>query len=300
MALLRAKLTKGFAHIPYEAIRDNRLKLKDKGFLCYLLTLPDGWDFSIDGMVVAIGTDGRDAISSCVKRLEECGYLHRERERDEHGHLRTARWTVSDHPMDINLSRGTGGPMDGLPTQENPTQDNPAERIIANNKYKAINSFIDNNNKKYISGIKERQYQRKSDFEIFWKAYPKKVGKKNAERAFLKLEGVSLDALLRAVEAQKNTRQWQEDGGRYIPNPSTWLNQGRWEDELPQQEWTPRGRAEETRNGTGKNNSEKKNRNPFLEMLRKEETLYEQETDIADAGNFTGSVPLSLQGHERR
>jgi hypothetical protein len=37
--------------------------------------------------------------------------------------------------------------------------------------------------------------------------------------------------MLSAVEAQKQTDQWTKDGGQYIPHPSTWLNQGRWEDE---------------------------------------------------------------------
>jgi hypothetical protein len=38
-----------------------------------------------------------------------------------------------------------------------------------------------------------------------------------------------------AVEAQKKSKQWQKDDGQYIPNPSTWLNQGRWDDELEAQ-----------------------------------------------------------------
>ena len=26
------------------------------------------------------------------------------------------------------------------------------------------------------------------------------------------------------------TAQWTKEGGQYIPNPTTWLNQGRWDD----------------------------------------------------------------------
>ena len=36
---------------------------------------------------------------------------------------------------------------------------------------------------------------------------------------------------MKAVEHQKTWDQWNRDGGQYIPNPSTWLNQHRWEDE---------------------------------------------------------------------
>lgn len=69
-------------------------------------------------------------------------------------------------------------------------------------------------------------------FDAFWSAYPKKVGKGEAKKAFAKVK-VSLDVLLEAISQQKKSRQWQEDGGRFIPNPSTWLNQERWGDVLP-------------------------------------------------------------------
>ena len=72
---------------------------------------------------------------------------------------------------------------------------------------------------------------RDAAFDSFWSAYPKKVGKEAARKAFLKVDA-DLAVMLRAIEAQKQSRQWQEDGGKYIPNPATWLNQGRWEDEI--------------------------------------------------------------------
>ena len=69
------------------------------------------------------------------------------------------------------------------------------------------------------------------EFEEFWQAYPRKVGKSAAQKAFSKI-GESLDVLLSALEQQKRSDQWTRDGGRYIPNPATWLNQGRWQDEV--------------------------------------------------------------------
>ncbi len=72
------------------------------------------------------------------------------------------------------------------------------------------------------------------DFAVFWKAYPRKESKVQARKAFAKAD-VRLDMLLQALEAQKQTGQWQSDGGRFIPYASTWLNQKRWEDDLPAQ-----------------------------------------------------------------
>ena len=71
-------------------------------------------------------------------------------------------------------------------------------------------------------------------FEEFWKAYPKKVGKGYAFDCFKKIR-VSrslLDNMLEAIAKQKKSDMWKRDKGQYIPNPSTWLNQKRWEDDL--------------------------------------------------------------------
>jgi uncharacterized protein YdaU (DUF1376 family) len=71
-------------------------------------------------------------------------------------------------------------------------------------------------------------------FEEFWKAYPKKVGKDAAKKAFEKRkpDQTMVDAILNAIHFQKASDAWCRDGGQYIPNPATWLNQGRWQDEV--------------------------------------------------------------------
>ena len=74
------------------------------------------------------------------------------------------------------------------------------------------------------------QSNRSADFERFWNSYPRKVGKQAARRAFEQAE-IPVDRLLAALERQRGAPQWQRDNGRYIPNPATWLNEGRWEDE---------------------------------------------------------------------
>jgi len=43
---------------------------------------------------------------------------------------------------------------------------------------------------------------------------------------------VPVKTLIDAVNSQKNSEQWRKDNGQYIPNPATWLNQGRWDDVL--------------------------------------------------------------------
>lgn len=71
-------------------------------------------------------------------------------------------------------------------------------------------------------------------FNEFWQAYPKKVGKGLAEKLYKKIKPDKelQQTILQAVSAAKQSKQWNENNGQYIPNPATWLNQKRWEDEL--------------------------------------------------------------------
>lgn len=71
-------------------------------------------------------------------------------------------------------------------------------------------------------------------FDRFWLDYPRKVGKQAAQKAWSKLKpnAALLDAILEAIAAQKDGADWKRDAGEYIPHPSTWLNGGRWLDEV--------------------------------------------------------------------
>ena len=79
-------------------------------------------------------------------------------------------------------------------------------------------------------------------FTRFWDAYPKKVGKQAAEKAFAKVKrpADTLALILKALDWQCKSEQWQKDGGQYIPNPATYINQGRWLDEQPAATGAPR------------------------------------------------------------
>ena len=72
-------------------------------------------------------------------------------------------------------------------------------------------------------------------FDEFWAAYPRKVAKGKARESWnrIKPSAELHQKILIAVEAAKESRQWKKDNGDFIPNPTTWLNQGRWEDDPP-------------------------------------------------------------------
>lgn len=72
------------------------------------------------------------------------------------------------------------------------------------------------------------------DFEAFWKEYPRKVGRAAAMRAWkrLKPNAEMRSKMLAAVKRHKTSPQWRKQNGDFIPHPTTWLNQGRWDDEV--------------------------------------------------------------------
>jgi hypothetical protein len=109
-----------------------------------------------------------------------------------------------------------------------------------------INRYIDNIDKN-ISVLDKPKRKRSTSgltielqesFSIFWSAYPKHEARVMAEKAWLKISPQNglVETICTAVEKFKQSPKWTKDNGEYIPMPSTWLNQRRWEDESIQGE----------------------------------------------------------------
>lgn len=71
-------------------------------------------------------------------------------------------------------------------------------------------------------------------FNQFWEAYPNKKAKKDAQKAWTKLKptAVLFEKIMTAIRIAKESVEWTKENGRFIPYPATWLNGGRWDDEL--------------------------------------------------------------------
>lgn len=72
-------------------------------------------------------------------------------------------------------------------------------------------------------------------FDTFWTYWPKKVNKESARKAWAKISPDErlLETMISSILAFQKTEGWTKDSGRYIPHPATWLNNRRWEDEIP-------------------------------------------------------------------
>lgn len=76
MAVIRISKTKGFTVMSNYHLRDKNLSLKAKGLLSLMLSLPDGWHYTVRGLS-SICKEGVDSISSGIRELDKCGYVRR-------------------------------------------------------------------------------------------------------------------------------------------------------------------------------------------------------------------------------
>ena len=103
--------------------------------------------------------------------------------------------------------------------------DNDNERIVHDSYHE---SYHESSNSK----IEKKKYDIEG-FEAFWQAWPRKVAKEDARKAWKSLNpDVLLQEIMgRSLEKQKQSEQWKKENGKYIPYPGTWIRGKRWEDD---------------------------------------------------------------------
>ena len=86
MAVFRINKTKNYTVMSNYHLRDKSLSLKTKGLLSMMLSLPDDWIYSVNGLV-GMCKEGKKAIQSTLKELEDNCYLIREKIQDKKGRI---------------------------------------------------------------------------------------------------------------------------------------------------------------------------------------------------------------------
>ena len=121
MAILKNRTQTNFTMISNNIFHDKELSMKDRGVLCTLFSLPDGWEFSVAGLS-SIVPDGVDSISKSIRRLEELRYIERTKTRDENGKFTTY--------IEVFIEKKTVGDLpsreirDGKSVTDNPQREN--------------------------------------------------------------------------------------------------------------------------------------------------------------------------------
>lgn len=167
---------------------------------------------------------------------------------------RSRRESPPDRPPIAKGSQGTGTGT-GTGTETGIKDTKVVNQPVVDNLTKVVNQPFDQNSEKNPEKSKKPPEKHQTDppstdgltcgsnplpngeetFDQFWKAYPKKVGKEAARKAWKKLKKPreTLEKILQSLDWQQESEQWAKEHGQYIPNPATYLNQGRWMDEKP-------------------------------------------------------------------
>ena len=121
MSVFRVEKNKGYTVMSNHHLCNHTLSLKAKGLLSQMLSLPDDWDYTLQGLA-QINKESIDAIHEAVRELERAGYIKRSRERDERGCLRGTVYTIYEQP---HTEPTPEEPAQALPASENPTLEKP-------------------------------------------------------------------------------------------------------------------------------------------------------------------------------
>lgn len=83
--LIKRTKAANFTMISNQIFKDKRLSFQAIGFLCNVLSLPDTWHFSINGLSAIHSNSGRRVVESCLFELEWYGYFKRVFQRKSNG-----------------------------------------------------------------------------------------------------------------------------------------------------------------------------------------------------------------------
>ena len=142
----------GFTTIYNLTIRDNNLSNKSLGLLVKLLSLPENWNFSFNG-IVAICKDGKSAVGTEMEELKQAGYLYIEKLRDRDGTY-LYNYNVFDTPQEEliraykekkSLNIQDIHPEPDFPVLDNPELENQDIYQRNNNKEEIIKDKKDKN-----------------------------------------------------------------------------------------------------------------------------------------------------------
>ena len=170
MPILRHNHEQEFTILPNSLIRNPELSLRDVGLLCYILSLPPDWEFSVNGLDVIIQKNGASSVRAGVRALEKADYLRRTQIRGADGRILNHQWTVSDIPLEQL--------PDAYPVVENPlVEDQLVDNQLVENRRQTKN--ISNK----VNTNKEKREQKAPSIPVLQDV-----------KAYIQENGLSVDA----------------------------------------------------------------------------------------------------------
>lgn len=216
--IFRIEKNKNYTVISNYHLKDKNLSLKAKGLLSLMLSLPEDWDYSINGLV-AICKEELRAVKSTLQELKEYGYLKVIKKPPQTGNNHfTYEYIIYEIPQDETIQDVN---IQSVDIQNVHLQDVSILNALQSNTNK-LNTNKLNTNNSYIV-----------DFNEFYSLYPRKEAKQKALQAYMKArkKGVDKISLLEALKKYNEYIKTNKKEREFVKLPATWLNGGCWEDE---------------------------------------------------------------------
>lgn len=224
----RARRADQFVQIENAFLRDESLSIEARGVGAYLLTHAE--EFRVSALFLAKATKlGRDKLRRVLRELETAGYLVREHARDG-GRFAEDEYSMSDEKAEVGTGDWKAAAVNQSPVitpHKNTTSENtkdqedqqdscPSADGPAPSESRTVNAIID------------------AEFADWWEAYPRKIAKGQAERAYrtARKNGVSQADLLEGLAAANRAWTAARTEKQFKPYPATWLNGKRWLDDM--------------------------------------------------------------------
>lgn len=228
MAVFKIHRTEGFTILSTHHLKNKEMSLKAKGLLSIMLSLPEDWDYSVNGLA-ALSKDGRDSIMGTLDELKKHGYLVMDSKRNDRGQYETI-YDVYEEPN----CESRVGKSDSV---------NPTQYIINNKEYN--NSVRENNKDNNLILFQEVKEKEKEEnnylviFDSFRRIYRgTKRGNEVEFKNFVKKHADWKEILPKLLDMYKSQCALLDERARrnlFVPQPKnlqTYINQRCWEEEI--------------------------------------------------------------------
>lgn len=161
MSVFRIEKNDNYTVMSNYHLRDKSLSLKAKGLLSFMLSLPDNWDYSLNGLVKVLKEE-ETAIKTALDELKENNYLKVDKLLPNQTKSKKIEYVynIYEQPIENQGVENLGVEVQGV---ENHTQINTNNKILNNNTFN------------------DELYEH---FQKIWEVYPVKKGKQKAETYF--------------------------------------------------------------------------------------------------------------------
>lgn len=213
MSVFRIEKTNNYTVMSNYHLREREMSLKAKGLLSLMLSLPNDWDYTIEGLVT-ICKENETAVKSTLNELKDFGYLEILKVQNKKGQFEY-EYNIYEKPQSKKPEVENLG-------VENPSVENQGQ----------LNTNKQNTKKEDIPSSKDEELR--NHFELIWKEYPNKKGKAKAEGYYFGwLKGRKINSITRKITdeqmyyaVRKYAKECEENKieQQYIKHGDTFFN----------------------------------------------------------------------------